>query len=124
MLSGCSNDPNIRLAFNSSLDTETQKVESFLCNEQTFYECRIASLERYIAFCVMFHAMAVQCHKPMFRVPWDIARSQSNLRVATTASPVSAVDCGGSNSQHTQSTGVKQLVHTFASKISKCKFNF
>ena len=86
ILSGSSNDPGVRLAFNQSLDAETQRVESHLGPEQTFYECRIASIERFIAFCVMLHAMAVECRKPLFRVPWDIARSQSNLRVATTGS--------------------------------------
>ncbi|CAM9560313.1 unnamed protein product, partial [Ectocarpus fasciculatus] len=91
-LSGSSNDPGVRLAFNHSLDHETQKVESSLGPEQTFYECRIAAIERYISFCVMFHSMAKACHDPLFRLPWDIARSQSNLRVATTASPISAVD--------------------------------
>ena len=32
----------------------------------------------------MFHAMAVGSRVPWLQVPWDIARSQSNLRVATT----------------------------------------
>ena len=32
----------------------------------------------------MFHAMAVGSRSPWLQVPWDIARSQSNLRVATT----------------------------------------
>jgi len=37
----------------------------------------------------MFHAMASSVNKPLLVLPWDLARSQSNLRVATTASPVS-----------------------------------
>jgi hypothetical protein len=59
---------------------------------QRFYECRLASLERYLAFCVMFHAMAQTAHAPWFCKSWEIARSQSNLRVATTAAPISASD--------------------------------
>ena len=37
-----------------------------------------------MGFCVMFHAMAVESKAPWLQLPWDIARSQSNLRVATT----------------------------------------
>lgn len=51
---------------------------------QQFYECRVASLERYVGFCVMFHAMAESSRSPWLHLPWDIARSQSNLRVSTT----------------------------------------
>lgn len=51
---------------------------------QQFYECRIASLERYVGFCVMFHAMAESSRSPWLHLPWNTARSQSNLRVATT----------------------------------------
>jgi hypothetical protein len=77
-------DPAVRLAFSSKLDSQTRQIQDLQVNVQQFYECRIASLERYIAFCVMFHAMAADCHKPWLMTPWDIARSQSNLRVATT----------------------------------------
>ena len=44
----------------------------------------MASLERYVAFCVMVHAMGESVHRPWLLVPWDMARSQSNLRIATT----------------------------------------
>jgi hypothetical protein len=40
----------------------------------------------------MFHAMALKASRPWLLRPWNIARSQSNLRVATTASPISASD--------------------------------
>ena len=53
---------------------------------QQFYECRVASMERYVAFCVMFHAMCKSVQRPWLVVPWDMARSQSNLRIATTGS--------------------------------------
>ena len=58
------------------------------------YESRIASLERFVAFCVMFHEMGrrVQCFwaKLSFGfLAYAMHRSQSMLRIATTASPVS-----------------------------------
>lgn len=59
---------------------------------QQFCESRISAIERYVAFCVMFHAMAAASCRPLFRRGWDVARSQSNLRVATTASPVLSSD--------------------------------
>ena len=83
-------NPSIRLAFLSRLDSPTLTIEELQVIVQQFYECRVASLERYIGYCVMFHAMAASNCKPWLSVPWDIARSQSNLRVATTASPVAA----------------------------------
>ena len=86
--SGC--NPGVRLAFMSRLDSDTQEMEELQCIVQQFYECRVASLERYLAFCVMFHAMAKYSSHPWLKLPWDIARSQSNLRVATTASPIGA----------------------------------
>ena len=116
-----SNDPAVRMAFASRLDSETRGIQdrqvrpieskctflvvvcrhslhdglkpspnSFLLLSlpqvivQQFYECRVAALERYLGFCVMFHAMAESNRAPWLQVPWDIARSQSNLRVATT----------------------------------------
>ena len=60
---------------------------------QQFYECRVASLERYVGFCVMFHAMAESSRSPWLHLPWDIARSQSNLRVSTTGEEFEAVSC-------------------------------
>lgn len=52
---------------------------------------RYASLERYIAFLVVFHQMAasVAAFAPL---AFDISRSQSQLRVATTAAPISAAE--------------------------------
>jgi hypothetical protein len=52
---------------------------------------RYASLERYLAFLVVFHQMAasVAAFTPL---AFDISRSQSQLRVATTAAPISAAE--------------------------------
>jgi hypothetical protein len=79
-----SSDPAMILAFTAKLDEQTKTVIDRQVFVQQLYECRIASLERYVAFCVMFHAMAVSSSHPWLSVPWNISRSQSNLRVATT----------------------------------------
>jgi hypothetical protein len=79
-----SNDPAVRMAFTSKLDSITRNIQESQGPVEQLYESRIASLERYVAFCVMFHAMASSSCKPFGRKEWDIARSQSNLRVATT----------------------------------------
>lgn len=79
-----SNDPSAREAFFLRFDANAQAVLDAEMTVQHIYESRIAALERYVAFCVMFHAMAAHCNKPWLLWPWDIARSQSNLRVATT----------------------------------------
>ena len=61
---------------------------------QQLYETRFASLQRLIGFFVMFHEMGktVQDFWPMVScglLGYDMSRSQSMLRVATTASPIS-----------------------------------
>ena len=84
-------DPSDRLAFSSRLD---ETVVDILGNQlivQNFYETRIAALERYISFCVMFHAMAKVSSTPWLCSGWDIGRSQSNMRIATTACPIDTV---------------------------------
>ena len=79
-----SSDPALVLAFSAKLDDSTKKVIDRQVYVQQLYECRIAALERYLAFCVMFHAMAEHSSRPWLSKPWNISRSQSNLRVATT----------------------------------------
>ena len=99
-----SNNPGVRVAFSHKLDPDAQSIQDRQYVVQYFYENRIASLERYVSFCVMFHSMAVTASSPCsydvlglhalshwlglgsgYREPlWDIARSQSNLRIATT----------------------------------------
>ncbi len=58
---------------------------------EEFLENRFLSAERYTAFLVLFHEMAstVASFLPL---AWDTSRSQSCLRVATTAAPISAAD--------------------------------
>lgn len=67
---------------------EAQRLLSIL------YETRLASLERLLAFMVTFHTMgkAVQDFWPRVSLGilgYNMARSQSMMRIATTASPVS-----------------------------------
>ncbi|KAG2495920.1 hypothetical protein HYH03_005852 [Edaphochlamys debaryana] len=52
-------------------------------------ESRYLSLERLLSFMVMFHAMARRT-ADWWPLTFDISRSQSGLRVATTAAPVTA----------------------------------
>jgi hypothetical protein len=113
-------DPAVRLAFSSKLDSSTRQVQDLQVIVQQFYECRIASLERYLAFCVMFHTMAAACSKPWFLFPWDIARSQSNLRVATTASPISA----STSDSHEVSQEIKKIARNMAFKFRNFQTNF
>jgi hypothetical protein len=113
-------DPTMRAAFCSKLDAVTSTALDKQMLVQQFYECRVASLERYIAFCVMFHAMASASNKPVFQYPWDVARSQSNLRVATTASPISAGDSHGVSI--TKAT--KEYSRKLGLKLTKTRTNF
>ena len=58
---------------------------------ELWHENRHASLERYVGFLVLFHQMAarVAAFAPL---NFDVSRSQSQLRVATTAAPISAAE--------------------------------
>ena len=115
------NDPAMRVSFCSKLDSAVSKILDKQMVVQQFYECRLASLERYMAFCVMFHAMASSSNHPVLNRHWDIARSQSNLRVATTASPIGA---SSGDESVTVSKKTKELVRFFGRKLSKIRLNF
>ena len=57
------------------------------------YESRVASLERLVAFFVMFHAMGQRVesfwrYASLGLLAYDMSRSQSIMRIATTASPI------------------------------------
>ena len=61
------------------------------------YESRFASLQRFIGFAVALHAMgkAVQDFWPRVSLGllrYDMSRSQSMMRIASTASPVSGME--------------------------------
>jgi hypothetical protein len=114
-----SSDPAVRTAFNGRLERAALQAEDWQQVVQQFYECRIASIERYVAFCVFFHAMAERSRSPWLCVPWDMARSQSNLRVATTASPV-ANEGGG----HHISNEVKKVARDLFTALRGYTANF
>jgi len=64
---------------------------------QCLYEGRMASLERFVSFLVLFHSMGkrVQDWWPSVScglLGYDMSRSHSIMRIATTASPVSGAD--------------------------------
>jgi len=64
---------------------------------QALYEGRFASLERFVGFLVLFHRMAkaVQDFWPAVScrlLGYDMSRTQSIMRIATTASPVSGAE--------------------------------
>ena len=59
---------------------------------EALYEGRVASLERLVAFYVLFHAMAERVSRVsrfFFYLRFDTWRSQAGTRVATTPSPTS-----------------------------------
>ena len=56
---------------------------------ERWHENRHASFERYVAFLVLFHQMAARVAS-FAPLAFNISRSQSQLRVATTAAPISA----------------------------------
>jgi hypothetical protein len=64
---------------------------------QELYETRIASLQRFVAMTVMFHQMGKRVQEFFAFISFGLLgyrmdRTQSILRIATTASPVSGAD--------------------------------
>ena len=64
---------------------------------QSLYETRFAALQRMVAFFVMFHAMGRSVERFWPRVScgllgYDMSRSHSIMRIATTASPISGME--------------------------------
>ena len=115
-----SNDPHARLIFSSRMDTTTREIVDQEHIIQSFYECRIAALERFVSFCVLFHSMAKYNSSPLLLKPWDTSRSQSYLRVATTASPVAAVE----SSAAMMSPETSKVARTMLFKLKKINVNF
>ena len=83
--------PNQRAAVLSGLTKPVVDLLESQADVETFIECRFLAAERYTAFLVLFHAMAARV-AGFWPLTYDVSRSQSCLRVATTASPVSAAD--------------------------------
>ena len=86
-----------RLLQNTSSVAESFELAQTQYISMQLYEGRIASLQRAVAFYVMFHEMAsLICNFWSFAsfgfLRYRIDRTQSIMRVATTASPVSGAD--------------------------------
>lgn len=82
-------------------DLSSKDMEVLLARSQhlvqELYETRIASMQRFIAMVVMFHRMGKRVQTFFSRISFGLLayrmdRTHSNLRVATTASPVSGAD--------------------------------
>ena len=93
-------NPSAEPYFGSDLVAKsTSKLSSFAKGQSQhfameLYESRIASLQRFIAMCVMFHQMGkrVQDFFPKYSLGllgYNMERTHSIMRIATTASPVS-----------------------------------
>ena len=77
----------------------TSEVNNFAQSQsqhfaQELYESRIASMQRFVSYTVMFHQMGkkVQDFFPKYSsglMSYDMSKSHSIMRIATTASPVS-----------------------------------
>ena len=78
-------------AVSTGLSAEARRAIENNALLELFQENRFNSLERYVAFLVTFHAMA-KFPSSFWFVGWDTSRSQSQLRIATTAAPVSAAE--------------------------------
>ena len=72
-----------------------------LCEVQNFsielYESRIVSMQRFVAMTVMFHEMGRRVQRFFHRLSFGylgyrMDRTHSNIRIASTASPVSGSD--------------------------------
>jgi hypothetical protein len=81
-------------ASNDTLDFRLAKMQHF---SQELYETRIASLQRFVSMCVLFHTMGDTVRRFFATISfgyWNyrMDRTHSIMRIATTASPVSGSD--------------------------------
>eukprot|EP00615_Pteridomonas_danica_P011780 CAMPEP_0114331576 /NCGR_PEP_ID=MMETSP0101-20121206/2506_1 /TAXON_ID=38822 ORGANISM="Pteridomonas danica, Strain PT" /NCGR_SAMPLE_ID=MMETSP0101 /ASSEMBLY_ACC=CAM_ASM_000211 /LENGTH=1431 /DNA_ID=CAMNT_0001461959 /DNA_START=122 /DNA_END=4417 /DNA_ORIENTATION=+ len=75
--------------FQANLDPKTGRFLGRFQLSQRLLEARFNSLERFVSFTVMFHAAAESTNQGLWGIPkWDYSRSQSHMRVNTTACPV------------------------------------
>eukprot|EP00958_Prasinococcus_capsulatus_P019407 scaffold2390_cov280-Prasinococcus_capsulatus_cf.AAC.10 len=90
------------------------------------YEGRIASMERFIAFCVMLHetgsnVQSFWSHVSGGLLAYRIDRTQSVMRVATTASPVSGSEVRERMEHLARITRIKAAVTMLGEAVSKYK---
>jgi len=73
------------------------RLEREVAPAQRLLEARFASLERFAALAVLCHASAEATQEGLWgdRRGWDTSRSQSHMRVSTTACPVALQDTKG-----------------------------
>ena len=89
---------------------------------QALFESRMASLQRYVAFLVMFHAMGKRVADFWPRIScgllgYDMSHTHSIMRIATTASPVSGMDVREKTLEFAQASAdawAKRILQDFA----------
>ena len=86
---GAANAPDVRSGVLSALQRPVLDILEAQSAVEEFMENRFLSAERYTAFLVLFHEMAATVATAFPPLAFDTHRSQSALRVATTAAPVS-----------------------------------
>lgn len=84
------------------------------------YEARIASLQRYVAFCVLFHQLGKRVQDFFPKISFGLLgyrmdRTHSIMRIATTASPVSGADVRAYGSNAHQAHGQQRGGHNISS---------
>ena len=91
---------------------------------QSMYETRIASLHRFVAFLVMFHALGKAVADFWKRVSfgllaYDTSRTHSIMRIATTASPVSGMEVREKTLEQAEETALAYANRIFQMFIAK-----
>lgn len=96
-------NPSNERFFGEDLQSQAPRgVGAFLLSESQhlameMYESRVASMQRYVAMCVMFHQMGMRVQSFFPKISFGLwgyrmDRTHSIMRIATTASPVSGAD--------------------------------
>jgi hypothetical protein len=88
-------------------------------NAMQLYETRIASLQRFVAMTVMFHQMGIRVQTFFAMISFGFLgyrmdRTHSNMRIATTASPVSGADVKQQMRQLQLLKKVKHSIHVIS----------
>ena len=89
------------------------------------YEARIASLQRYVAFCVLFHQLGKRVQDFFPKISFGLLgyrmdRTHSIMRIATTASPVSGADVR----ERMEIMRIKHTINNAVATISRAWSNY
>ena len=89
------------------------------------YEARIASLQRYVAFCVLFHQLGKRVQDFFPKISFGLLgyrmdRTHSIMRIATTASPVSGADVR----ERMEVMRIKHTINNAVATISRAWSNY